>query len=360
MSTRSLVRFGWWRPMFEKLSAPMLVTVAQTRSMSGSNPALSLLWHRPHRITFTSCRHAADFSTHALYLEENMTLDRIGALEFYQLLRGNRITGDDVLCAWVATRAATVVIAGTRAVSGGAVNVDGGVSTVPTLLELGSGIGSVGLLTLSRLGPNAQATLVERQDVSVRLLRRNVVHNGFAGRVNVVHADLRRVFLRNDGAAVRRAFDLVVSNPPYMPERAGALPAHPQKACARFECHGGVEDFAEAAGRVLFDGGQAVFVHSDGSRTQAALEAAGLCVEHRLDVALHEGRSPRRCVVIAARPRVEVQGSYRQPRHAEGRQKMMGLLSELPRFIAMHDAANRPTDTWRRICAEMKFGTRGD
>lgn len=103
-----------------------------------------------------------------------MTLDRVGSLEFQQLKKGNRITGDDVLCAWVATRFARAR------------------QQRPGVLELGSGTGSIGLLTLSQL-PGAHATLVERQELSVALLRRNVAHNRLQDRAEVVHGDIRTV-----------------------------------------------------------------------------------------------------------------------------------------------------------------------
>mmetsp|Transcript_22679 Transcript_22679/g.63274 ORF Transcript_22679/g.63274 Transcript_22679/m.63274 type:complete len:314 (-) Transcript_22679:9-950(-) len=256
---------------------------------------------------------------------QDVSLDRVGALELHQLMAGNRITCDDVLCAWAATRAAS---ASSRR------------PKPRRVLELGSGCGSVGLLTLSRL-PQARATLVECQEVSVGLLRRNIAHNGLEERAEVLHGDLREV-LRD----VHPRYDLVLSNPPYMPASIGALPKHPQKAYARFELRGGVEDFAAAAGRALVGGGRAVFVHSDAARTRSALEGAGLLVEHSIAVMLHEGAAPRRCVVLASR-RAEEDGALDAIDNLD-----------LPSSVAVHSASNTPTAAWRQICVEVGFPAR--
>src|SRR5271169_3177928 len=62
------------------------------------------------------------------------------------------------------------------------------------VLDLGSGVGSVGLLVLWR-SPRARLTAVEAQEVSFRLLEKNIADNGLGSRVRAIHGDLREVDL---------------------------------------------------------------------------------------------------------------------------------------------------------------------
>ena len=80
---------------------------------------------------------------------EQETLDHLaGDWRIYQLKGGHRFSADDVLTAWTAARARP---------------------QAKQLLDLGSGLGSVGLLTLWRL-PEARLTGVEPQHVLKELL----------------------------------------------------------------------------------------------------------------------------------------------------------------------------------------------
>src|SRR5262249_36290414 len=79
------------------------------------------------------------------------TLDHLaGEWKIFQLKGGHRFSADDVLTAWIASRARPDAL---------------------RILDLGSGIGSVGLLTLFRLGLGARLVGVEVQEVSLDLAR---------------------------------------------------------------------------------------------------------------------------------------------------------------------------------------------
>ena len=54
--------------------------------------------------------------------------------------------------------------------------------------------------------------------------------------------------------------DLVVCNPPFFRVGSGPSPGDPWKAAARFECHGTIATFVEAAVDMLSEDGRAVFV----------------------------------------------------------------------------------------------------
>jgi tRNA1Val (adenine37-N6)-methyltransferase len=85
------------------------------------------------------------------------TLDAIsGHFRICQLRKGHRFSTDDVLTAWYGTSWAPSV---TRA------------------LDLGSGIGSVGMIAAWRL-PGARFVTIEAQEDSVRLARKSAAYNG--------------------------------------------------------------------------------------------------------------------------------------------------------------------------------------
>jgi tRNA1(Val) A37 N6-methylase TrmN6 len=202
-------------------------------------------------------------------LGEEVTLDGLTReWSMVQRKRGHRHSTDDLLTAWYAV---TKVAQASR------------------LLDLGSGIGSVGLLTLWRF-PAAHLTAIEAQDVSFKLLEANVAMNGLDARVTRIHDDLRNV--RADVAD--GAFDLVTGSPPYFDVKDGVVPADSQKAHARFELRGDVRDYAAAAKRTLAPGGRFVlcFPSVQRERAERACRDAGLPVLTLRDVVPRAGRAP--------------------------------------------------------------------
>lgn len=182
-----------------------------------------------------------------------------------QRRRGHRHSTDDLLTGWYA---AEHVPHRTR------------------LLDLGSGIGSVGLLVLWR-SPGATLTAVEAQEVSFALLQRNVEMNGLSARVRAIHADLRELKLE-------AGFDLVTGSPPYFDVSAGIVPADSQKAHARFELRGDVRDYCAAACAAMAPGGRFVFCFpwAQRARAEAACDQAGLLLERSRDVIPRLGAAP--------------------------------------------------------------------
>ncbi|KAJ8602152.1 hypothetical protein CTAYLR_003503 [Chrysophaeum taylorii] len=153
------------------------------------------------------------------------------------------------------------------------------------VLDLGSGVGSVGLTALWRLPEAARLVMVEAQEASVRLARKSVEANGLEERVRIVHGDLRE--FRESG------FDLVTGSPPYFrPGNAVASP-NSQRAHCRLELRGGVDEYCEAAARCLKPGGVFVFVMAAAdTRCEEAPRRAGLDVIERYDFAFKRGRAP--------------------------------------------------------------------
>ncbi len=154
-------------------------------------------------------------------------------------------------------------------------------------LDLGAGIGGVGLLVLWRLGAAARLVCVEAQDVSFALLQGNIARNGLAARVHAIHGDLRTT-------AIGERFALVTGSPPYFPPGTGVMPADSQKAHARFELRGDVGDYARCAERHLADDGVFVFCFPTVQRDRALelVHAGGLVVTQMRDVIPRESLRP--------------------------------------------------------------------
>jgi tRNA1(Val) A37 N6-methylase TrmN6 len=155
------------------------------------------------------------------------------------------------------------------------------------ILDLGSGIGGVGLLTLWGLGPAAELTCIEAQEVSHRLLVANVAGNQLSDRVATRLGDLREL-------ALDQRFSLVTGSPPYFPLGTGILPGDAQKAHARFELRGDIGDYAHAAARHLEDDGVFVFCFPSPQkgRASARVRDAGLHVSAQRDVVPRTGLRP--------------------------------------------------------------------
>lgn len=154
------------------------------------------------------------------------------------------------------------------------------------ILDLGSGIGSVGLIALWR-SPRATLTAIEAQEISFALLTENIARNGLAARVRAIHGDLRDVRLAE-------RFDLVTGSPPYWDVSEGVVPADSQKAHARFELRGDVRDYAVAARAALAEGGRFVFCFPtvQRARAEAACTAADLALIRSRDVIPRAGAAP--------------------------------------------------------------------
>jgi tRNA1(Val) A37 N6-methylase TrmN6 len=188
-----------------------------------------------------------------------ITLDALtSGWRLAQRARGHRHSADDVLTAHYALRARP---AARRA------------------LDLGAGIGGVGLLVLWGLGDAASLVAVEAQAVSHRLLVANIAGNGLAARVEARLGDLREL-------ALAERFPLVTGSPPYFPLGTGVLPDDAQKQHARFELRGDVADYARAAAAHLAPGGAFAlcFPTPQAGRALAALAGAGLHVATTRDV----------------------------------------------------------------------------
>lgn len=197
---------------------------------------------------------------------EPFTVDGVtAAWRIFQRKKGHRHSTDDVMTGWYALEQRPAI---TRT------------------LDLGTGIGTVGLLVLSGL-PEGHLTCVEAQDVSFRLLQENVRQNGLEARVEMHHGDLRDLRLG-------RRFPLVTGSPPYFDVSAGVVPADSQKAHARFELRGTVADYARAAALHLEPDGTFVFCFPWAQKERAvrSVVAEGFTIVTQRDVIPRAGLVP--------------------------------------------------------------------
>ena len=183
-----------------------------------------------------------------------------------QRLKGHRHSADDVLTAWYALQSSP---------------------PVDRHLDLGTGIGTVGLLTLWGMGANARLTCVEAQEISYRLLQANLRCNGLLGRVDHSLGDLRDL-------ALAGKFPLITGSPPYFPAGTGVVPQDSQKAHARFELRGDVSDYAKAAVKHLAPGGWFVvcFPTRQKQRGIDGILSSGLKIVRMRDVVPRETLEP--------------------------------------------------------------------
>jgi tRNA1Val (adenine37-N6)-methyltransferase len=197
------------------------------------------------------------------------TLDAIsGHFRLFQLRDGHRFSTDDVLTAWYGTTWSP------RASS---------------ILDLGSGIGSVAMIAAWRL-PGTRVVTIEAQEESVRLARKSAAYNGLEARYEIRHADFR------DESAIdaNERFDLILGSPPYFPLDAGVHGDHPQKVACRFEVRGDIADYCRVAARHLAAGGifACVFPEEQLPRIEAAAHTAELTIVRRRPVVFKESEAP--------------------------------------------------------------------
>ena len=214
-------------------------------------------------------------------IEPHETLDAIsGHFRLFQLRDGHRFSTDDILTAWYGTTWCP---------------------TARTALDLGSGIGTVGMICAWRL-PGATFVTVEAQSESVALAKKSARYNGLTERYEIREGDFRsevtdagRADLPVSLPALRanEKFDLVTGSPPYFPLGDGVQSEHPQKLACRFELRGNINDYCATAVKHLASGGffACVFPHEPAqlARMEAAAKKSDLVIVRKRPVVFREG-----------------------------------------------------------------------
>jgi tRNA1(Val) A37 N6-methylase TrmN6 len=191
-----------------------------------------------------------------------------GHYRIFQLRDGHRFSTDDILTAWYGT------------------------TWCPcprTVLDLGSGVGSVGMVAAWRL-QGARFITIEAQEESVRLAKKSAAYNGLTDRYEIRHGDFRDTQV----LGTNERFDLILGSPPYFPVGSGVLGDHPQKVACRFELRGNISDYCKIAADHLELGGlfACVFPTEQLERVQKSAADAGLSILRRRPVTLRTGSPP--------------------------------------------------------------------
>ncbi|TWS17820.1 peptide chain release factor N(5)-glutamine methyltransferase [Tsukamurella asaccharolytica] len=156
------------------------------------------------------------------------------------------------------------------------------------IVDLCAGSGALGLY-LAATVPEARVVLVERDHAALGYLRRNAAAATASGTATVLAGDVRDPDLPARLTGLLGAVDLVVTNPPYVPEGAALdREAAADPAAALFSGADGLDlirDLAPLAARLLAGGGTVGVEHDDanGGGAVALLRAAGFgaVTQHR-------------------------------------------------------------------------------
>jgi len=153
-------------------------------------------------------------------------------------------------------------------------------------IDLGTGCGILPLL-LSHTTKALSFVGVEIQKGLAECARKNVVLNHLDGRISILRQDFRKL----RGTFPPGSFDVVLSNPPYRRYRSGRINPSVEKAVARHEIKGTLEDLIAIASYLLPPQGRCYLIFP-------ALRTVDLFV------ALREGKlEPKRLQFV--HPRIE-------------------------------------------------------
>ncbi len=184
-----------------------------------------------------------------------------------------------------------------------------------TIVDLGCGNGVLPLLAASWSEAERIAG-IECQPAMVGRARRSVALNGFDDRVAILAGRVQEV---PQLLPVQNA-DLVLANPPFRPPRSGRIAPDDERAMARHELAGGLDDFVRAAAFLLKNGGRFCLIHLAErladllmSLRQAAIEPKRLRLVHSrrhepAKLVLVEGRRAGRPGLVVEPPLVVYEG----------------------------------------------------
>lgn len=130
-----------------------------------------------------------------------------------------------------------------------------------TVLDVGSGVGVVGLCVAARC-PSAKVVLLEREAKLAVLARQNVARNGLAMRVSVVEADISRASGALEAAGIAsETFSFVLANPPYHDLGRSTSAENHLRAASHQMPPDALEIWARFMNRMAAPGGRAAMIH---------------------------------------------------------------------------------------------------
>ncbi|MGQ9636591.1 MAG: tRNA1(Val) (adenine(37)-N6)-methyltransferase [Thermodesulfobacteriota bacterium] len=123
------------------------------------------------------------------------------------------------------------------------------------VIDLGTGCGIIPLI-LSQTYKAKSLVGVEIQKDLVECARKNVKLNHLESLISIIHQDFREL----RGLLSPGSFDVVVSNPPYRRDRSGRLNPSIEKAIARHELKGTLEDLIDISSYLLRYKGRGYYI----------------------------------------------------------------------------------------------------
>lgn len=112
------------------------------------------------------------------------------------------------------------------------------------VLEIGSGHGVIPIL-LNRRGFSSHIECIEVQPSLFNLLERNIQTNNLSNKINAINGD----FLSYSFSFEK--YDIIFSNPPYFNPEKGRMNPDNEKAAARHEIFGSLDQFLKKSSKLL-------------------------------------------------------------------------------------------------------------
>jgi tRNA1Val (adenine37-N6)-methyltransferase len=127
------------------------------------------------------------------------------------------------------------------------------------VLDMGAGSGIISLILARQWGRWEYGKIVgvEIQEELVEMARRSVKMNDLEDKVTIRRGDIRKI----ESLFAPQSFDAAIFNPPYRRQGSGRINPDYQKAVARHEIKGSLNDFLRAAGYVLKESGRAYTIY---------------------------------------------------------------------------------------------------
>jgi tRNA1(Val) A37 N6-methylase TrmN6 len=130
-----------------------------------------------------------------------------------------------------------------------------------SVLDLGAGVGVAAMVALSHVA-GRRALLVDSDEESLALARRNLAANDMADRADVVALDVTaKGDVRETAGLAREAYASVIANPPYFAADAGTKAGHAGRAAARHGEADALDLWVRTAVAHTAPGGEVVFIH---------------------------------------------------------------------------------------------------
>ncbi|MBT3180927.1 MAG: methyltransferase [Deltaproteobacteria bacterium] len=119
-----------------------------------------------------------------------------------------------------------------------------------SVVEFCSGVAVISLVVAAKFKPK-RVVAIEIQSELYEISLKNVLENSMSKTVEVVCDDYRKYAASNV-----KSYDCLVVNPPFYAVGSGRMSADPQRAKARHELNGDLEDLLISSGAVLREGGR--------------------------------------------------------------------------------------------------------